>query len=91
MPTKTNSPHFDNENPEWTREDFARARTPQELLAPAVLRAFKKTRGPQKAPTKVPVSIRLSADVVAHFKATGAGWQTRLDDVLRKAMKRDTK
>jgi uncharacterized protein (DUF4415 family) len=40
-------------------------------------------RGPQKAPTKVLTTIRLSADVVEHFKATGTGWQARLDGVLK--------
>lgn len=42
-------------------------------------------RGPQKAPRKVPVSIRLSPDVVAYFRATGPGWQGHIDDVLRRA------
>ena len=37
---------------------------------------------PPTATPKVAVSIRLSADVVARFKATGAGWQTRIDAAL---------
>jgi uncharacterized protein (DUF4415 family) len=40
-------------------------------------------RGPQKAPRKVPVSIRLSADVAEGLRATGSGWQGRADDALR--------
>lgn len=40
-------------------------------------------RGPQKAPRKVPISIRLSPDVAEGLRATGAGWQRRADDVLR--------
>lgn len=40
-------------------------------------------RGKQKAPIKERVTIRLSADVVEHFKASGQGWQTRLDDALK--------
>ena len=40
-------------------------------------------RGPQKAPTKRAVSLRLSADVLAEFKGTGKGWQTRIDAALR--------
>ena len=40
-------------------------------------------RGPQKAPTKKPLAIRLSPDVVEYFKATGAGWQSRIDSALR--------
>ena len=44
---------------------------------------YRGQRGPQKNPTKVPVSIRLSKDVLQHFKSTGTGWQTRLDNALR--------
>jgi uncharacterized protein (DUF4415 family) len=40
-------------------------------------------RGPQKAPRKVPISIRLSPDLAEGLRATGNGWQSRADDVLR--------
>lgn len=39
-------------------------------------------RGPQHAPTKLPVTVRYNPEVVAYFKATGAGWQTRMNDAL---------
>ena len=39
-------------------------------------------RGPQHSPTKMPVTVRYNPEVVAYFKATGAGWQTRMNDVL---------
>lgn len=42
-----------------------------------------RRRGPQKKPTKVPVSIRLSPDVAEGLRATGEGWQRRADEVLR--------
>ena len=45
-------------------------------------------RGPQKAPTKRLVSLRLSPEVVEHFKATGRGWQTRIDGVLLESVKK---
>jgi uncharacterized protein (DUF4415 family) len=45
-------------------------------------------RGPQVAPTKKLVSLRLSAHVLAHYKATGPGWQTRIDETLRRAVGR---
>lgn len=45
-------------------------------------------RGPQKAPTKKLVSLRLSPEVVEHFKAEGPGWQTRIDNTLRKAIRK---
>lgn len=79
---------FDDDNPEWTAEDFKRARPAHEVLPPEVLKAFPKLRGPQKAPTKVPVSLRLSREVVEHFKATGSGWQTRIDEALKAAIKK---
>lgn len=44
-------------------------------------------RGPQKAPTKKPVAIRLSQDIIENFKSTGSGWQTRIDDALRTYLK----
>lgn len=46
----------------------------------------RRTRGPQVAPTKVPVSIRLDADIVARFKSGGPGWQGRINEALRKAL-----
>ena len=45
-------------------------------------------RGPQKAPTKKLVSLRLSSSVVDHFRATGPGWQTRIDRTLLNAIKK---
>jgi uncharacterized protein (DUF4415 family) len=42
-----------------------------------------RRRGPQKAPKKVPISIRLSPEVAKGLRATGSGWQRRADDVLR--------
>ena len=41
------------------------------------------SRGKQKTPGKVPVTIRLDADLVERLRATGRGWQTRLNDTLR--------
>lgn len=55
---------------------------PAEQLLPAVVAAYRRGRGPQKKPRKVPVSIRLSPEVVGYFRAKGAGWQSEIDDVL---------
>jgi len=44
-------------------------------------------RGPQKSPTKKLVSLRLSPEVIDHFKSTGPGWQTRIDST-RESIKR---
>jgi len=48
------------------------------------LKAHPRRRGPQKAPKKIPLSLRLSAEVVRHFRAKGRGWQTRIDLALKK-------
>ena len=46
----------------------------------------RRFRGPQKDHTKVQTTIRLDADVVGHFKQSGKGWQTRLNDALREVV-----
>jgi uncharacterized protein (DUF4415 family) len=43
-------------------------------------------RGPQKAPTKRLISLRLSPEVVDHYKSLGPGWQTRIDEALKKSI-----
>jgi uncharacterized protein (DUF4415 family) len=88
MSRKPKEPIFDDDNPEWTEADFARARPPEEVLPPELLAQFKKTRGSQKAPTKVAVSIRLSPEVITYFKAKGPGWQSRIDEALRRIVKK---
>ncbi len=40
------------------------------------------TRGPQRRPTKTPVTVRYDPEVVAYFNGTGACCQTRMQDVL---------
>ncbi len=71
----------DPDNPPLTEAQLARAHRDPEKAA----RMKKKTRGPQKAPTKVDVHIKLDPDVIAHFKADGGGWQTRVNAALRTA------
>jgi uncharacterized protein (DUF4415 family) len=47
---------------------------------------LKRKRGrPKLAQTKQPVLLRIDRDVVDTFKAGGEGWQTRMNDALRKA------
>lgn len=45
-------------------------------------------RGPQKSPTKERITIRLSRDVVETFRATGDGWQSRVDSALQDWLKK---
>jgi len=47
-----------------------------------------KARGrPKSAVTKEPVKLRLDADVLAALRASGEGWQTRINDTLRASLK----
>lgn len=70
-----------SDNPEWTPEDFVKAVPFREAFPE--LAATMRRRGEQKAPTKVSTTIRLSQDVVAHFRRAGTGWQSRIDDALK--------
>ena len=67
--------------PELTEEMMALAR-PAEEVFPELVAAYRAGRGPQKKPTKVPVSIRLDPEVVDYFRATGEGWQSRINEAL---------
>jgi uncharacterized protein (DUF4415 family) len=73
----------DPDNPEWTARYFRRAKRFGAAF-PALAKSLRG-RGPQKAPTKVAVSLRLTREVVERFKADGPGWQTRMDQALKKA------
>ncbi|MHB8883597.1 MAG: BrnA antitoxin family protein [Methylovirgula sp.] len=76
----------DVDSPEIGDALFAKMR-PVRDVAPELIALqdhLEKKRGRPKAEaTKELHSIRLSAEVVEHFKAGGAGWQTRLDEALR--------
>lgn len=78
-----------DENPDWTEADFAKAEGPETLSA-VELAAFPRTRvrSVQKSPTKRPISLRVDADILESYRATGPGWQGRMNDALRKAMPR---
>lgn len=77
---------FDDDNPEWTEEDFARARPASEVLPPHVLAALVKNKGGRpRGSSKDQVTLRIDRDVLGRFKATGPGWQSRINDALRRA------
>jgi len=79
-----------SDNPPLTRAQLADMRPFAEVF-PAFAESIRRGRGRQKAPTKQLVSIRLDRDVVAAFKATGEGWQGRINEALRKAAKLERK
>ena len=52
------------------------------VVRDALIQKRQGQRGPQHRPTKTPVTVRYDPEVLAYFKATGAGWQTRMNEVL---------
>lgn len=82
---------FDDDNPEWTKEDFARARSADEIhgtaVALALVRKPGRPIGSTKANVKKTISLRLDPDVIEGWRATGRGWQARMNDALRLALR----
>ena len=71
---------------ELTVADLKKFKPAGEVM-PASLRKKVGVRGPQRAPTKERITIRLSPEVVQRFRATGDGWQTRVDAALQDWLK----
>jgi uncharacterized protein (DUF4415 family) len=78
----------DPDNPEWTEADVAAAQ-PAMARLPEVVAAFRRTRGKQRAATKELISLRLDQDVVARLRQSGRGWQSRLNETLRRLVLTD--
>jgi uncharacterized protein (DUF4415 family) len=80
----------DVDSPPLTDEELAGMRPLREVfpdLAEYSAKRKRGQRGPQKAPTKRPVTIRIDRDVLETYKASGPGWQSRMNDVLRRGTK----
>jgi len=72
---------------ELTSSDMAKFKSAADVL-PLSLRKKLGVQGPQKAPTKERITIRLSREVVERFRQSGGGWQTRVDAALRDWLKK---
>jgi uncharacterized protein (DUF4415 family) len=72
---------------ELTSDDMREMRPVDDVLPPELVALLPKRgpgqRGSQKQPTKVSVTVRYSPEVIAYFKATGKGWQSRMDAALK--------
>lgn len=79
----------DGEVRELTARDMAEFKPAKDVLPPELYAGLVEmnrragVRGAQKAPTKERITIRLSPDVLDRFRATGPGWQTRVDAALK--------
>ena len=82
---------LDPDTHELTIADFARMKPVSEVTPHVLERASprRSKRGKQRASVKERITIRIDADIAAHFRATGPGWQTRLNDALRHAIARE--
>lgn len=74
-----------SDSPEITDEQWADARPLVEVM-PDLVAAMERRRGPQRAPTKDLVSLRLDKDVLATLRAGGSGWQGWANEMLRKGL-----
>jgi uncharacterized protein (DUF4415 family) len=63
--------------------------TPKQLKAMVPMRALRGR--PKSKSTKLLVSVRYSPEVVAYFKSTGEGWQSRMDSVLSEYVARNSR
>jgi uncharacterized protein (DUF4415 family) len=69
---------------ELTAEDLKHFR-PTKNVVPEIVEAFERMRGergPQKAPVKERIGLRLDKTVIEHFRKSGPGWQSRINEVL---------
>lgn len=90
---KTQPTLIDAENPEWTAADFKSAR-PASTVLRELLPEQAATRMLSPKPgrvlgsgTKSSTTLRFDNDILAAFKATGKGWQTRVNNALRDWLK----
>ena len=81
---------LDPDNPELTDEQLDQMRPAREALPPELYAALaSRPRGrPKVEKRKVEVKLRLDPEIVEAFKAQGPGWQTRMNEVLRRSSRR---
>ena len=83
MKTRNKVGRTDAENPEWSSATFRKARSAAEVFPTGAFRPSKRRhRGPQKAQTFKPISLRLPVDIIDQYRSTGPGWQSRMREVL---------
>jgi len=75
-----------DENPPWNAAQFAKAQ-PASQVTPNVVAAAKRRGRPKLDHPKVQLTLRLDANVVDAYKSKGAGWQSAINDALRRAAK----
>jgi len=77
----------DDDLPEWTEDQFDRARLSfgGKVVRPGSGTLTRPGRPRSESPKKL-VSLRLDPDVLEKFRATGKGWQSRVNAALREKL-----
>jgi uncharacterized protein (DUF4415 family) len=75
---------------ELAEKDFDKGVPFSKLPARLKSKIADRKRGPQRAPTKQRITIRLSQDTLEPFRKTGTGWQTRIDAALREWLRKNS-
>jgi len=95
----------DDDNPEWTAEDFARTRPAREMLPPTLFAELtdksrpvvishvtdaqdraRRAGRPKLDDPKSHMNMRIDTPVLNRLRASGKGWQTRVNALLREAV-----
>jgi uncharacterized protein (DUF4415 family) len=78
----------DDDDAPLTPEELANMRPAREVLPPSFFKAVERERNlggrPRLERPKKQITLRLDQDVIDKYKATGDGWQSRMNEALRK-------
>ncbi len=87
MKKKRPNPHkTDTDNPGWTKQMFEESKPFKEAF-PKLYDSWKRSRGrPKSAAPKINTTLRLGQDIVAALKASGRGYNTKVEKILRQAL-----
>lgn len=95
MKKHVNPEMTDKENPELTAAQIQAMKPAAEILPPELVAILPKRRrgqrGPQRAPVKQQVTLRLDTNVLEYFKHKGRGWQTRINEALKHVVAHEAK
>ena len=74
------------DNPELTEEELKEMRPFREVFPELAASIDRKLGRPKTETPKKAISLRLDQEVIDRFKASGDGWQSRMNEALRKAV-----
>ncbi len=77
---------IDDDNAPLDEETLTRMRPAREVV-PDIVKAAAKMGRPKSEYPKEAVKLRIDHDILAHYRATGSGWQTRINNDLRRTAK----